>query len=79
MIADGNDMVAARMDARASDAGALRAAPPSRAGSRRRCRRIALVAFVVAGIVLLITGHNLLTTYRQLFDAAFLMGSPNRR
>jgi simple sugar transport system permease protein len=29
-------------------------------------------AFLVAGIVLLVTGHNPITTYRQLFDAAFL-------
>jgi simple sugar transport system permease protein len=29
-------------------------------------------AFVVAGIVLLVTGHNPVSTYRQLFDAAFL-------
>jgi simple sugar transport system permease protein len=31
-----------------------------------------LFAFVLAGIVLLVTGHNPITTYRQLFDAAFL-------
>jgi general nucleoside transport system permease protein len=31
-----------------------------------------LVAFVVAGLVLLATGHNPLTSYRQLFDAAFV-------
>src|ERR1700681_4199561 len=29
-------------------------------------------AFVLAGIVLLGTGHDPLSTYRQLFDAAFL-------
>jgi len=29
-------------------------------------------AFVVAGVVLVATGHNPLTTYRQVFDAAFL-------
>ena len=29
-------------------------------------------AFVVAGLVLLATGHDPLSTYRQLFDAAFL-------
>src|SRR5277367_2952995 len=29
-------------------------------------------AFVLAGIVLLATGHDPLSTYRQLFDAAFL-------
>jgi general nucleoside transport system permease protein len=29
-------------------------------------------AFFVAGIVLIATGHNPLSTYRQLFDAAFL-------
>ena len=29
-------------------------------------------AFVIAGLVLLATGHNPLTTYRQLFDAAFI-------
>src|SRR5262249_61273514 len=38
-----------------------------------------LFAFVVAGIVLLVTGHNPLTTYRQLFRAAFLdTGSLNQ-
>jgi simple sugar transport system permease protein len=31
-----------------------------------------LVALVLAGIVLLITGHDPLSAYRQLFDAAFL-------
>jgi len=31
-----------------------------------------LFAFVVAGIVLLVTGHDPISTYRQLFDAAFL-------
>ena len=31
-----------------------------------------LFAFVLAGIVLLVTGHDPLSTYRQLFDAAFL-------
>jgi simple sugar transport system permease protein len=31
-----------------------------------------LVGFVVAGLVLLVTGHNPLETYRKLFDAAFL-------
>jgi simple sugar transport system permease protein len=31
-----------------------------------------LFAFVLAGIVLLATGHDPLSTYRQLFDAAFL-------
>src|SRR5262249_62225011 len=31
-----------------------------------------LFAFVVAGIVLLVTGHNPLSTYRQLFNAAFI-------
>ena len=31
-----------------------------------------LFAFVLAGIVLLATGHNPLQTYRQLFDAAFV-------
>jgi simple sugar transport system permease protein len=31
-----------------------------------------LVGFVVAGVVLLITGHNPLSTYRKLFDAAFV-------
>jgi general nucleoside transport system permease protein len=31
-----------------------------------------LFALVVAGIVLLITGHNPITTYRQLFKAAFI-------
>ena len=36
-------------------------------------------AFFVAGIVLLATGHNPLSTYRQLFDAAFLQtGSLNQ-
>ncbi len=30
-----------------------------------------LVAFVLGGIVLLITGHNPLTTYKQLFEAGF--------
>jgi simple sugar transport system permease protein len=30
-----------------------------------------LFAFVIAGIVLLITGHNPISTYRQLFQAAF--------
>jgi simple sugar transport system permease protein len=30
------------------------------------------VAFFVAGIVLLVTGHNPIKTYRELFDAAFL-------
>ena len=29
------------------------------------------VAFVLGGIVLLITGHNPLTTYKQLFEAGF--------
>src|SRR5215469_12352145 len=29
-------------------------------------------AFVIAGIVLLVTGHDPFSTYRQLFDAAFL-------
>ena len=29
-------------------------------------------ALVVAGLVLLATGHNPLTSYRQLFDAAFV-------
>ena len=38
-----------------------------------------LFAFVLAGIVLLITGHNPLKAYRQLFDAAFLQpGSLNQ-
>jgi simple sugar transport system permease protein len=31
-----------------------------------------VVAFVIAAIVLLATGHNPLTSYRQLFDAAFV-------
>jgi simple sugar transport system permease protein len=31
-----------------------------------------LFAFAVAGIVLLVTGHNPITTYRQLFNAAFI-------
>jgi len=31
-----------------------------------------VVAFVIAGVVLLVTGHNPISTYRQLFDAAFL-------
>ena len=31
-----------------------------------------LVAFVLGGIVLLITGHNPLTTYKQLFEAGFI-------
>jgi ABC-type uncharacterized transport system permease subunit len=36
-------------------------------------------AFIVAGVVLLATGHNPLTTYRQIFDAAFLQtGSLNQ-
>jgi simple sugar transport system permease protein len=36
-------------------------------------------AFFVAGLVLLVTGHNPLTTYRQVFDAAFLQtGSLNQ-
>ena len=36
-------------------------------------------AFFVAGIVLLATGHNPLSTYRQLFDAAFVQtGSLNQ-
>jgi general nucleoside transport system permease protein len=30
-----------------------------------------LVAFVIAGVVLLLTGHDPLSTYRQLFEAAF--------
>ena len=30
-----------------------------------------VVAFVISGVVLLITGHNPLDTYRQLFRAAF--------
>jgi len=38
-----------------------------------------LVAFVIAGIVLLATGIDPLSTYRQLFDAAFLQsGSLNQ-
>src|SRR5581483_4470149 len=31
-----------------------------------------VVALVIAGIVLLITGHNPISSYRQLFDAAFV-------
>ena len=38
-----------------------------------------VVAFIVAGVVLLATGHNPLSTYRQIFDAAFLQtGSLNQ-
>ena len=32
-----------------------------------------LVAFVLGGIVLLITGHNPLTTYKQLFEAGLFV------
>ena len=31
-----------------------------------------LVAFAIAGVVLLLTGHDPLSTYRQLFEAAFI-------
>jgi len=31
-----------------------------------------VVAFVIAGIVLLVTGHNPVDTYRKLFDAGFI-------
>ena len=31
-----------------------------------------VVAFVLAGIVLLVTGHNPISTYRKLFNAAFI-------
>jgi simple sugar transport system permease protein len=31
-----------------------------------------LAAFVIAGLVLLFTGHNPLATYRKLFNAAFV-------
>ncbi len=38
-----------------------------------------VVAFVIAAIVLLATGHNPLSTYRQLFDAGFIQtGSLNQ-
>ena len=38
-----------------------------------------LAAFVIAGLVLLITGHNPLTTYRKLFNAAFVQQGRSRR
>src|SRR6516162_4578251 len=38
-----------------------------------------LFAFVIAGIVLLATGHNPIKTYRELFNAAFIStGSLNQ-
>ena len=36
-------------------------------------------AFFVAGIVLLATGHNPLSTYRELFDAAFVQTGRSTR
>jgi general nucleoside transport system permease protein len=52
-----------RFERRLTQPGWLRLAVP--AGSL-------VVAFVIAGLVLLVTGHDPIETYRQLFDAAFV-------
>ena len=70
---------APRRRARAADGGGRGRDPPrapargSPAGCRSRSRRLAIVvAPCVGAVVLLLTGHNPLETYRRLFDTAFV-------